>query len=392
MEPNKKPVLSIGMIFKNEIRCLERCMKALQPLRDAIPCELVMADTGSDDGSREIAEQYADILFDFPWINDFAAARNAVMDRCSGQWYFSIDCDEWLDQNLSELEAFLTGEGGKQYTAAGITIRNYTVKELDRYSDMLGIRLVRLDTGARYVGAIHEALKFKDGQEVFNTKALLHHDGYVVEGGPGGRAKQDRNMALLEEQLEKDPGNLRLLVECVESGRDLAERARYLKKGVEGVREKRNGWQFFGPSILRYYVLDASEKELPELEARAEYAMELFPSSPFITIDVSYIMLRALTEQGEHTKAVPWGEQYLRNLPSYRSGEKEMAHALLFGTLMMSSTTNEYEVHILLSDAYFHEKQYEKAKKLILELNAAELNEEPMHHARFHQIPLRCLQ
>ncbi len=107
MEPNKKPVLSIGMIFKNEIRCLERCMKALQPLRDAIPCELVMADTGSDDGSREIAGEYADILFDFPWIDDFAAARNAVMDRCSGEWFLSIDCDEWFDEDISDLVASL---------------------------------------------------------------------------------------------------------------------------------------------------------------------------------------------------------------------------------------------------------------------------------------------
>ena len=58
------PFFSIGMIFKDEIRCLERCLKSLQPLRDAVPCELVMADTGSSDGSREIATKYADILFD----------------------------------------------------------------------------------------------------------------------------------------------------------------------------------------------------------------------------------------------------------------------------------------------------------------------------------------
>ena len=51
------PLLSIGMIFKNEERCLERCLKSLQPLRDAVPCELVMADTGAEDGSRTIAEQ-----------------------------------------------------------------------------------------------------------------------------------------------------------------------------------------------------------------------------------------------------------------------------------------------------------------------------------------------
>ena len=47
-----KPVLSIGIIFKDDIRSIERCLKALQPLRDAAACELVMADTGSTDGSR----------------------------------------------------------------------------------------------------------------------------------------------------------------------------------------------------------------------------------------------------------------------------------------------------------------------------------------------------
>ena len=103
-----KPVLSIGIIFKNEIRCLERCLKSLQSLREAVPCELVMADTGSDDGSREIAEKYADILFDFPWINDFSAARNAVMDRSAGAWFLTLDADEWLDEDVSDLVNFLT--------------------------------------------------------------------------------------------------------------------------------------------------------------------------------------------------------------------------------------------------------------------------------------------
>ena len=97
------PVLSIGIIFRNDIRCIEHCLKALQPLRDAIPSELVMADTGSEDGSREVAEKYADILIDFPWVNDFAAARNAVMERCSGKWHMAVDTDEYLNGGIDEL-------------------------------------------------------------------------------------------------------------------------------------------------------------------------------------------------------------------------------------------------------------------------------------------------
>lgn len=40
------PFLSVGLIVKNEIRCIEKCLKALQPLRDALPCEVIVADTG----------------------------------------------------------------------------------------------------------------------------------------------------------------------------------------------------------------------------------------------------------------------------------------------------------------------------------------------------------
>ena len=90
-----------------------------------VPCELVMADTGSTDGSRQIAEQYADVLFEFPWVNDFAAARNAVLERCSGVWHMQIDCDEWLDEDLSDLTVFLKTPPQKtrQIDGCNMTIR-----------------------------------------------------------------------------------------------------------------------------------------------------------------------------------------------------------------------------------------------------------------------------
>ena len=44
--------------------------------------------------SRNIAARHADVLFDFPWVNDFSAARNAVLDRCTGKWTLTVDADE----------------------------------------------------------------------------------------------------------------------------------------------------------------------------------------------------------------------------------------------------------------------------------------------------------
>ena len=177
-----KPLLSIGIIFKNEIRCLERCLKSLQPLREAVPCEVVMADTGSNDGSREVAERYADVLFDFPWINDFSAARNAVMDRCNGVWYLSVDADEWLDSDIRELAAFLTTDHSSDW--ASLHIYNYTSPELDHggsYSDFIAMRMMRMSTGSRFEGVVHERWEPKDGSLITHllSQTVLHHDGYL---------------------------------------------------------------------------------------------------------------------------------------------------------------------------------------------------------------------
>ena len=376
MEPNKKPILSIGMIFKNEIRCLERCMKALQPLRDAIPCELVMADTGSDDGSREIAEQYADILFYFPWINDFAAARNAVMDRCSGQWYFSIDADEWLDEDISELVGFFTTKRQQKFDTGSLVIRNYTNQAHLDYGDLLGVRLKRMSTGHRYEGKIHEALPLRDGEVVFRAKTILHHDGYVVENGPGGKAKQDRNMALLEEMLQESPGNLRLLLECVESSRTVAERDRYIQEGVEGVEEKRKGWDTFGPGLYRYKIafLQEEKDETAKHEELFARMTELFPNSPYTTIDAACTMVQLYSDAKQYNKVIPYAKQYLRSLAKYNSGDEEMQKETLFGTLTMASAMKERYVTFLLANAYYEELSYDEAVDTLRLLQAEKLN------------------
>ena len=95
--------ISLCMIVRDEEAVLARC---LDSVREAVD-EMVIVDTGSLDRTKEIASLYTEKVYDFPWIDDFAAARNAVMDRCRGKWYFTVDCDEWLDADLSELLAFL---------------------------------------------------------------------------------------------------------------------------------------------------------------------------------------------------------------------------------------------------------------------------------------------
>ena len=74
--------ISLCMIVKNEEAVLERCLKSVGDIAD----EIVIVDTGSTDGTKEIAEQYADLVCDFAWRDDFAAARNYSFSKATKEY------------------------------------------------------------------------------------------------------------------------------------------------------------------------------------------------------------------------------------------------------------------------------------------------------------------
>ena len=364
-----RPFVSIGIIFKNEIRCLERCLSSLTPLREALPCELVMADTGADDGSREVAEKYADILIDFPWINDFAAARNAVMDRCSGRWYFSVDADEWLDGDIKELVRFVRTNNKKAGEACTVRIRNYLSSEADAdYSDFMGVRMLRMSTGLRYSGAIHESWSNGDGHPLQATSlgnTILHHDGYIGLGAAAGAAKRKRNQDILLEELEADPENNRLLLQYIESSEPGAERMAYIRRAVAATEAKKANWQSFGPVIFRYAVAEARARGIEEVKEWSARAEELFPDSFYTQIDVSYYMFLYHWEKTDnYDECARLGERYLRAMEDYNAGRGDQG-ALLVSTLHFALPKWERALRILLAYAYLKNKQTERSVEML---------------------------
>lgn len=85
--------ISVCMIVKNEEKVLARCLDSLRPIAD----EIIIADTGSTDATKEIAARYTDKIYDFTWIDDFAAARNFVFSKATKDYIYSADADEVLD-------------------------------------------------------------------------------------------------------------------------------------------------------------------------------------------------------------------------------------------------------------------------------------------------------
>lgn len=85
--------ISLCMIVKNEEKKLDRCLSGIAHLMD----EMIIVDTGSTDKTKEIASKYTDKIYDFRWVNDFAAARNYAFSKATKEYIYSADADEVLD-------------------------------------------------------------------------------------------------------------------------------------------------------------------------------------------------------------------------------------------------------------------------------------------------------
>src|SRR5690606_30300126 len=112
--------VSAAMIVRDEADHLAECLESVGPFAD----EIRIVDTGSTDGTVEVARRFGVEPFIFPWTGDFAAARNCSLDLCSGRWIFVVDADERLDpQDALALRALI-----QEAAPCGFrfTTRNYT--------------------------------------------------------------------------------------------------------------------------------------------------------------------------------------------------------------------------------------------------------------------------
>ena len=202
-----RPRLSICMIVKNEEEHLPHCLASVQGLGD----ELIVVDTGSSDRTKEIAQKFGARIFDFPWNQDFAAARNESLRQATGDWILILDADEVLgkEEHPLILEAINRWEiGGYR-----ILTRNYSndsgimgwepgVDPLGRgYSGWypsLKVRLFPRRVEVGFQGRVHEIIPPSLLGKVAVLPLVVHH--YGVRPG-----KVQRNLELTEQKVVEQP-------------------------------------------------------------------------------------------------------------------------------------------------------------------------------------------
>lgn len=84
--------ITLCMIVRDEAERLPHCLASVAGVVD----EAVIVDTGSQDDTVAIARDWGARVYEAPWEEDFAAARNIALKYVTTEWVLVLDADETL--------------------------------------------------------------------------------------------------------------------------------------------------------------------------------------------------------------------------------------------------------------------------------------------------------
>lgn len=278
-EKRRNKVLGVVLIVKNEVETLPAVFESIRELAD----EVVVGDTGSTDGTIALCKRWGVRLLHIRWRDDFACARNRVLDAASAPYLLRLDADEVMPRATAEGLARLRDE---VLVRGEVTAYDFTV--CNRSAGGAGNRHVETRIfpnrpDIRYQGAIHEeiATSLENASITrVHTQMEIHHSGY--QDAATVRAKTERNEALLRQALARDPQNVHVLLHLAQALADrqeLAEAETYLSETIE-LLARREG---HSPALLaELHVLRAIYRNGAGNRVSARYdldrARELAPS------------------------------------------------------------------------------------------------------------------
>ncbi len=96
--------LTVAIIARDVEQTIAATLDSVRDVAD----EIIVADTGSIDRTRQVALTRATRVVDIKWSDDFAAARNACLDQVTGNWVLWLDAGERIEPaTAKEIRRFI---------------------------------------------------------------------------------------------------------------------------------------------------------------------------------------------------------------------------------------------------------------------------------------------
>ena len=199
------PTISLCVIAKDEAANLARCLNSAKRHVD----QMVVVDTGSADNTKALAQALGAETFDFPWADDFSAARNFSLDQASCRWVLVLDADEALTPGAARrLRQAVAEAEAKGFATVAVELRDLDANGLpcSSYSQN---KLWRKSPDVRYHGKIHEVATVR--LPALDLGLQANHHGYIGIPEELKRRKGERNLKLLRQELVAAPDDPKLL-------------------------------------------------------------------------------------------------------------------------------------------------------------------------------------
>jgi len=168
------PALSVIVITKNEAQRLPLCLASV-----AFADEIVVVDSGSTDGTQQIARDHgAKVIAATDWPG-FGPQKQRALDAACGTWVLSLDADEWLDDELASAIRVATqrpidGNAATGYETTRISaFCGQWMRASGWYPDR-GVRLFRRGNARFSDDLVHERLIVEGA--IGRLPGLLLHD------------------------------------------------------------------------------------------------------------------------------------------------------------------------------------------------------------------------
>ncbi|MBG1231105.1 glycosyltransferase family 2 protein [Aestuariivirga litoralis] len=299
--------VSAALIVKNEKTFLPGCLASLEGHVD----EIVIVDTGSSDGTREIAMNAGARVIDFAWRQDFAAARNTGLDAIRTSWILYIDADERLilpdGLRLATLLENPVAVGARvkfKSTLRGTAAREY--------------RVFRNRADIRFVGAIHETmvpdlmrLRALENAEIIDIEAGIDHLGY--EGDI--THKHRRNLPMLRRMVQEWPDRLYYWLDLARALVALGEIEEARAVSIEGLARAEGKRDAATESIAALIALNYSALLLAQNEdagAIIAQGLAFQPGAP----PLLFLRARHQINAGDFTSAIVTLDQLMATDPA----------------------------------------------------------------------------
>ncbi len=160
--------VSVYIITLNEAANIGACLDRLVEFD-----EVILVDSGSSDGTVEIASQYPNVKTSFNTWNGFSAQKAHALSLCENEWVLNVDADEIItDEYIDELKRVVAENKVDALESARILYRWGSEPKNFEKKDRL-IRLFRKSAGQYLPRRVHESISIAG--EVAHSEALIKH-------------------------------------------------------------------------------------------------------------------------------------------------------------------------------------------------------------------------